>query len=68
MTRAADRRRPSWRVRRPPADTQPDVRARAKRLIAEAVPRAETKDADYVFITLRHGTTCRAASSGCCSP
>jgi SSS family solute:Na+ symporter len=28
-----------------------DVRARAKRLLAEAVPRAETKDADYVFIT-----------------
>ena len=28
-----------------------DVRARAKRLISEAVPRAETKDADYIFIT-----------------
>jgi SSS family solute:Na+ symporter len=27
------------------------VRARAKRLLAEAVPRAETKDADYIFIT-----------------
>jgi SSS family solute:Na+ symporter len=28
-----------------------EVRARTVRLIAEAVPRAETKDADYVFIT-----------------
>jgi solute:Na+ symporter, SSS family len=28
-----------------------DVRTRVKRLIAEALPRAETKDADYVFIT-----------------
>jgi SSS family transporter len=28
-----------------------EIRARTKRLIAEAVPRAETKDADYVFIS-----------------
>ncbi|HVU49783.1 MAG TPA: sodium:solute symporter, partial [Polyangia bacterium] len=27
------------------------LRAKARRLVAEAVPRAETKDADYVFIT-----------------
>jgi SSS family solute:Na+ symporter len=28
-----------------------DVRARTKALIAEAVPRAETQDGDYIFIT-----------------
>jgi SSS family transporter len=38
------------RVRAAAADAE-DVRKRAVRLVAEAVPRAETKDADYVFIT-----------------
>jgi SSS family solute:Na+ symporter len=38
------------RVRAAAADSA-DVRTRAVRLLTEAVPRAETKDADYVFIT-----------------
>ena len=38
------------RVRSAAADASA-VRARAVRLLAAAVPRAETKDADYVFIT-----------------
>jgi Na+/proline symporter len=33
------------------AATSADVRARVKRLLADAVPRAETKDADYVFLS-----------------
>jgi SSS family solute:Na+ symporter len=37
-------------VRKAAADSA-DVRGRAKRLLAEAVPHAETNDADYVFIT-----------------
>ena len=31
------------------------LREQARALIAAALPRAETKDADYVFLSLRHG-------------
>ena len=68
--RASRRRAPraSARERCGGAARPTAIRTEAKALVKRALPDAETKDADYVFLELRPALRAQRASSACSSP